>query len=977
VPILSNSQRTVLQATYAPIRRTPDESKTHRAWEKWSFAATLGAQKGELAEVRRRVEAKPLEPPGAEPGTSVRDRLLASLDVLISLPGYGPVEALSGVQVLGEADAAALGEVAEELVSLRSEMTAEILRAQQRLLDAYRSAVPGGTDDTPEQPPPGAGWQPAGEVMVPEGPARLYVLEEPGPPDPHPAPGDEDAPSQQQTSGAFILPRPEARRRVVLGEPTVGTLLEWGRVHAPELAVPADPAGLARGTSGLRDTTPEQVKHFAELALERERAALAGFRQRMLMEPVGFLHLEQLSFTPIGIERGELLHSIPLAPDEEISVSHKEWSNTSEEFQRLATDFFEGFSEEGVAEKAELAQSTNVQAQHSSGLNTAVTASGSYGTVNVTASASFNLAQSASQSAQLSRNQSVTATRHASARSRQEHKVSFKIGREAGSSEEAVRKLRNPYSNRVTRVDYYQLVRKWKVDLLRYGIRLTYDLTIPEPGLDIISRILEMQGLQAALQEGFGDSDATQPAARFDLQPTALTRQNYAAEAAKYKATVPAPPPELLSVAKSTEHKWSSFEESQRGGAFGLEIELNPSYFVQSAVLGLTSWEWPAHAKERDRDTGLLTSSADLVGRFERVLVRYQARYASVLLVSVQLQLKLKDEAFSAWQLAAWNAIREAAQERYYEQRQFLRDRLEQLTKEIGEQDPLSLRKLEREEVMKGVLRWLLGPNFTFLPPDIPSELYEDDGSIIDGATWARLSAFGEVIKFLHQAIEWENMLYFLYPYFWSNVARWEAKKYLDHPDLLHRAFLKAGSARVVLTIRPGFESAFVSLLDVGAITGSHPYLTIAQEMERFAKTNYPGLQSANPVIGARPLLTTKQQAAWADIQTLEQLLEAYLADQGSYPTTSQGLAALSSYTSPTIPSVPTKDPWGNAYAYQSPGDHGDYELLSYGSDGAAGGEGDAADITSWAEASLIGTWYDYTPTSAMDIAFDATLPEA
>lgn len=58
-------------------KQTPDQSKTHRAWEKWSFAATLEAQKDELAEVRRRVETKPVEPPGAESGTSTRDRLLA------------------------------------------------------------------------------------------------------------------------------------------------------------------------------------------------------------------------------------------------------------------------------------------------------------------------------------------------------------------------------------------------------------------------------------------------------------------------------------------------------------------------------------------------------------------------------------------------------------------------------------------------------------------------------------------------------------------------------------------------------------------------------------------------------------------------------------------------------------------------------------------------------------------------------------
>src|SRR5206468_1518598 len=105
---------------------------------------------------------------------------------------------------------------------------------------------------------------------------------------------------------------------------------------------------------------------------------------------------------------------------------------------------------------------------------------------------------------------------------------------------------------------------------------------------------------------------------------------------------------------------------------------------------------------------------------------------------------------------------------------------------------------------------------------------------VVSKAVWSKVLAQGEIIKFLHHAIEWENMLYILYPYFWSYTTHWEFKKYLDHPDFIHRAFLRAGSARVVLTIRPGFETDFVSFLETGKfdpLPSSHPYMTIAQEM--------------------------------------------------------------------------------------------------------------------------------------------------
>src|SRR5262249_15544050 len=159
-------------------------------------------------------------------------------------------------------------------------------------------------------------------------------------------------------------------------------------------------------------------------ALNVVQELVFSFGQRMSVEPVGLLHLERLSFTPAGIERGELVASVPLSPGEEVNISHKEWSNTSEEFQTIVTDFIESYSEQGVAEKSELAQSSNSQSQHSNGFNLGVTASGGYGPVSITTSVGYNVASSASNSAQVSRQQSSELTRKASSRAKKEHKVS-------------------------------------------------------------------------------------------------------------------------------------------------------------------------------------------------------------------------------------------------------------------------------------------------------------------------------------------------------------------------------------------------------------------------------------------------------------------------------------------------------------------------------------------------------------------------
>jgi general secretion pathway protein G len=99
-----------------------------------------------------------------------------------------------------------------------------------------------------------------------------------------------------------------------------------------------------------------------------------------------------------------------------------------------------------------------------------------------------------------------------------------------------------------------------------------------------------------------------------------------------------------------------------------------------------------------------------------------------------------------------------------------------------------------------------------------------------------------------------------------------------------------------------------------------------------------------------------KRVAAKADIGALVQALKLYRLDNGGYPTTDQGLLALSQ--KPTTNPVPgnwkqyldrlPKDPWGTDYQYLSPGVKGEIDVFSLGADRARGGESNAADIGNW-----------------------------
>ncbi len=86
------------------------------------------------------------------------------------------------------------------------------------------------------------------------------------------------------------------------------------------------------------------------------------------------------------------------------------------------------------------------------------------------------------------------------------------------------------------------------------------------------------------------------------------------------------------------------------------------------------------------------------------------------------------------------------------------------------------------------------------------------------------------------------------------------------------------------------------------------------------------------------------QQDAQAQIELLGQALDLYRLEKHKYPSTDEGLKAIASYLKKEVP----KDPWGSTYVYISPGEHGDYDLISYGADNAEGGEENNKDIVSW-----------------------------
>ena len=96
-------------------------------------------------------------------------------------------------------------------------------------------------------------------------------------------------------------------------------------------------------------------------------------------------------------------------------------------------------------------------------------------------------------------------------------------------------------------------------------------------------------------------------------------------------------------------------------------------------------------------------------------------------------------------------------------------------------------------------------------------------------------------------------------------------------------------------------------------------------------------------------------KTAKAQLDSLSKALDQYRLDNGHYPSTENGLAALNTapgdepkWKGPYLQKKAPNDPWGKPYQYQFPGEHGEYDLWSFGNDGTAGGSDEAADVVNW-----------------------------
>lgn len=192
--------------------------------------------------------------------------------------------------------------------------------------------------------------------------------------------------------------------------------------------------------------------------------------------------------------------------------------------------------------------------------------------------------------------------------------------------------------------------------------------------------------------------------------------------------------------------------------------------------------------------------------------------------VNANVECQLTQNAKSAWLQSIFNKIIEAYQVELEKYNQALAE-AKALGVQIKGSNPGFYRKIENTILRKNCISYMISQN-PFTELTFGKGKYHNNGFTSGLETFlntdikvdSSLDQYAAFVKFMEQAFEWDIMSYYFYPFYWGDRNKWSDMYQFDDNDPTFRAFMQSGMARVIVTVRPGFEEAVRHFLATGQI---------------------------------------------------------------------------------------------------------------------------------------------------------------
>ncbi len=374
----------------------------------------------------------------------------------------------------------------------------------------------------------------------------------------------------------------------------------------------------------------------------------------------------------------------------------------------------------------------------------------------------------------------------------------------------------------------YQWVDKVvQAQVYNYGKRLLFDVVVPEPAT---------AHMVAEARDTAEGSKLEKPEP-FELTAKQVNEANYQSLAAAYDVTGLEPPPARWKMIAKT---WDGMSPKAPYETTKSEVlPIDDGYQAKFVGSQWTSLLFPGATWnilmgphiESLADASMYRDLNDETGGLPLAML---AQGVSAFAVTFEVFCERTPRALEQWQLKTHAAILQGSIAKRTAYERALAEARAAAGVAIRGRNPLINQRILEAELRKQAITLITGQQFDgFGALELSSQGYPQPNL-------ARNEQQAPYIRFFEQAFEWEHQMYFFYPYFWGLKKAWNRRVLLDDVDPLFSDFLRAGAARVVFPVRPGFEAAVVHYLETGEIwnggvppdISSSQYVPILKEIQ-------------------------------------------------------------------------------------------------------------------------------------------------
>lgn len=562
-----------------------------------------------------------------------------------------------------------------------------------------------------------------------------------------------------------------------------------------------------------------------------------------LARPPAIADLKVVRQKVIRYERGDIAHIENVLKKESKTRVHRRKDVRDE---TLVSESERETSEERelqTAERFEIQQEASSVIKDDSHVEAGMTLTASYGpAVSATANAGFEMNHSKEEARRIATNFAREVMERSTSRVR-ERTLSARVLRTINEVEETNTHGVDNSEGEGHVIGIYRYVDKvYQAQVYNYGARLLLEFIVPEPA----SFIRQVMGrpLVVDMEPPAKPEVAVNTTTFRSLKPSDITRTNYLEWAAKYYVSDVTPPPaevlwRPLAWDEPAKPDTGITPETPARKIYKTNQSLDvPEGYLAKHIRGIIGVsDYQNNIMLSVGETALALSQAVPAGgtgaytlafRFDQTLATPPSNKVPIGLViencwgyeiTMLMKCELTAEGFEQWQLATYAQIMRA----YFELKSLYEQKVSaaeiQRGVAIEGRNPLENRKIERTELKKQVIAMLEQSYFTKPPLDQEAVTYATPGSsAYHEINFAVAQRERNYIQWFEQAFEWQNLTYVFYPYYWGRQANWREDALGQDTDPLFNHFLRAGAARVVVPVRPGFEKAMGLYLATGII---------------------------------------------------------------------------------------------------------------------------------------------------------------